>query len=123
MNTLPTRSSPSALFDANRLPQELESDDQTLLESLYKHYQSHISAIIEALHKAINTDQDLVGAASLAHSVRASSISMGAGRVAELMTDLETHCEQGDSETCQQLLAQLEEAWPATCQAMCEAVM
>jgi len=123
MNTLPARSKSSALFDAKRLPQELESDEQALLQSLHEHYQSHLSAIILALQKAINIDQDLARAASLAHSVRASSISIGARRVAELMAELETHGERGDSQTCQQLLAQLQEAWPATCQAMREALM
>ena len=83
--------------------------DESVIERIINLYLGELEPRMEASRAAI-ADRDADAAREAAHSLRGSSATLGAARLAELCERLETSARQGDLGPAPGLLEQLEPA-------------
>jgi len=102
----------STQLDAEQLATLRMLRNGQLLGGLIRTYRSQTHQQLLDIHTALNS-RDVDGVASIAHSLKSASFSLGATRMGQLSTALESAAMQRDLDQCQNIAVALQESYGA----------
>lgn len=102
----------NAQLDAGQLATLRMLRNGQLLGGLIRTYRSQTEQHLLDIHAALNR-RDVEHVASIAHSLKSASFSLGATRMGQLSTSLESAAMQRDLDQCEIIAAALQESYGA----------